>query len=209
MTKIIDEGAAHVDGRLVVGDRLLAVNGRSLEEVTHDEAVAILKKTPDLVFLTAVKGDYSAASSSPFPSRPPPSFHQQQSLQQHRTSSPSLQQPQPSQHHHHTHHQHHEDPRGYWSEDNLLDRDDPLQHRLPHHTPHRQSTLQRENSHPNLHESQSSGGEASISRDPRQVVLARDLKGSLGFHIVGGEESDEGIFISYVIKGKFCWQFCG
>ena len=50
VTKIIDDGAAHVDGRLCVGDRLLAVNGRSLEEVTHDEAVAILKKTPAKVW---------------------------------------------------------------------------------------------------------------------------------------------------------------
>ena len=36
MTKIIAGGAAQIDGRLAVGDRLLAVNDHSLDDVTHE-----------------------------------------------------------------------------------------------------------------------------------------------------------------------------
>ncbi|KAK2879904.1 hypothetical protein Q8A73_023716 [Channa argus] len=55
VTKIIDGGAAQKDGRLQVGDRLLMVNNFSLEEVSHEEAVAILKNTLDVVYLKAGK----------------------------------------------------------------------------------------------------------------------------------------------------------
>ncbi|XP_016413829.1 disks large homolog 2 isoform X16 [Sinocyclocheilus rhinocerous] len=55
VTKIIDEGAAQKDGRLQVGDRLLMVNNYTLEEVTHEEAVAILKNTSDVVYLKVGK----------------------------------------------------------------------------------------------------------------------------------------------------------
>ncbi|XP_046716979.1 disks large homolog 2 isoform X20 [Silurus meridionalis] len=55
VTKIIDGGAAQKDGRLQVGDRLLMVNNYTLEEVTHEEAVAILKNTSDIVYLKVGK----------------------------------------------------------------------------------------------------------------------------------------------------------
>ncbi|XP_031468309.1 disks large homolog 2-like [Phasianus colchicus] len=55
VTKIIEGGAAQKDGRLQVGDRLLMVNNYSLEEVTHEEAVAILKNTSDVVYLKVGK----------------------------------------------------------------------------------------------------------------------------------------------------------
>ncbi|XP_056262312.1 disks large homolog 2 isoform X19 [Pseudoliparis swirei] len=55
VTKIIDGGAAEKDGRLQVGDRLLMVNNYSLEEVSHEEAVAILKNTSDVVYLKVGK----------------------------------------------------------------------------------------------------------------------------------------------------------
>ncbi|XP_056132903.1 LOW QUALITY PROTEIN: disks large homolog 1-like [Lampris incognitus] len=55
VTKIIEGGAAHKDGRLQIGDKLLAVNGSCLEEVTHEEAVAALKSTPDVVYLRVAK----------------------------------------------------------------------------------------------------------------------------------------------------------
>uniref|UniRef100_A0A3B3RIH8 Discs, large homolog 2 (Drosophila) n=1 Tax=Paramormyrops kingsleyae TaxID=1676925 RepID=A0A3B3RIH8_9TELE len=55
VTKIIDGGAAQKDGRLQVGDRLLMVNNYTLEEVTHEEAVAILKNTSDVVYLKVGK----------------------------------------------------------------------------------------------------------------------------------------------------------
>ncbi|XP_035288178.1 disks large homolog 2 isoform X31 [Anguilla anguilla] len=55
VTKIIEGGAAQKDGRLQVGDRLLMVNNYTLEEVSHEEAVAILKNTSDVVYLKVGK----------------------------------------------------------------------------------------------------------------------------------------------------------
>uniref|UniRef100_A0A8C6Q7P1 Discs, largehomolog 1 n=1 Tax=Nothobranchius furzeri TaxID=105023 RepID=A0A8C6Q7P1_NOTFU len=55
VTKIIEGGAAHKDGRLQIGDKLVAVNNSCLEEVSHEEAVAALKSTPDVVFLRVAK----------------------------------------------------------------------------------------------------------------------------------------------------------
>ncbi|XP_030219037.1 discs large homolog 1-like protein isoform X17 [Gadus morhua] len=55
VTKIIEGGAAHKDGRLQIGDKLLAVNGAFLEEVTHEHAVTALKNTPDVVYLKVAK----------------------------------------------------------------------------------------------------------------------------------------------------------
>uniref|UniRef100_A0A8C7BM74 Multiple PDZ domain protein n=2 Tax=Neovison vison TaxID=452646 RepID=A0A8C7BM74_NEOVI len=45
------KGAASEDGRLKRGDQIIAVNGQSLEGVTHEEAVAILKRTKGTVTL--------------------------------------------------------------------------------------------------------------------------------------------------------------
>ncbi|XP_074525116.1 disks large homolog 4-like isoform X2 [Halichoeres trimaculatus] len=55
VTKVIEGGAAHKDGRLQIGDKLVAVNASCLEEVTHEEAVAALKSTPDVVYLRVAK----------------------------------------------------------------------------------------------------------------------------------------------------------
>ncbi|XP_078121289.1 discs large homolog 1-like protein isoform X14 [Sander vitreus] len=55
VTKIIEGGAAHKDGRLQIGDKLLAVNNACLEEVTHEHAVTALKNTPDVVYLKVAK----------------------------------------------------------------------------------------------------------------------------------------------------------
>ncbi|KAG9511226.1 Disks large-like 1, partial [Fragariocoptes setiger] len=51
VTKIMENGSAHLDGRLDVGDKLVSVNNVSLENVTHEEAVDILKSTPHQVHL--------------------------------------------------------------------------------------------------------------------------------------------------------------
>ncbi|XP_014830674.1 PREDICTED: disks large homolog 4-like isoform X1 [Poecilia mexicana] len=51
VTKIIDGGAAHRDGRLQIGDKILAVNHMSLEDVLHEDAVAALKNTGEVVYL--------------------------------------------------------------------------------------------------------------------------------------------------------------
>ncbi|XP_043570530.1 multiple PDZ domain protein isoform X11 [Chiloscyllium plagiosum] len=45
------KGAAAEDGRLKRGDQIIAVNGQSLEGVTHEEAVGILKRTKGTVTL--------------------------------------------------------------------------------------------------------------------------------------------------------------
>uniref|UniRef100_A0A8C9RTR5 Discs large MAGUK scaffold protein 1 n=1 Tax=Scleropages formosus TaxID=113540 RepID=A0A8C9RTR5_SCLFO len=55
VTKIIEGGAAHKDGKLQIGDKLLAVNSVCLEEVSHEDAVAALKNTPDVVYLKVAK----------------------------------------------------------------------------------------------------------------------------------------------------------
>uniref|UniRef100_A0A4W4FCH0 Disks large homolog 1 n=1 Tax=Electrophorus electricus TaxID=8005 RepID=A0A4W4FCH0_ELEEL len=55
VTKIIEGGAAHKDGRLQIGDKLLAVNSTCLEEVTHEQAVTALKNTTDVVYLKVAK----------------------------------------------------------------------------------------------------------------------------------------------------------
>ncbi|XP_041420746.1 disks large homolog 1 isoform X10 [Xenopus laevis] len=55
VTKIIEGGAAHKDGRLQIGDKLLAVNSVCLEEVSHEDAVTALKNTSDFVCLKVAK----------------------------------------------------------------------------------------------------------------------------------------------------------
>uniref|UniRef100_A0AAY4E9R7 Discs, large homolog 3 (Drosophila) n=1 Tax=Denticeps clupeoides TaxID=299321 RepID=A0AAY4E9R7_9TELE len=55
ITKIIEGGAAQKDGRLQTGDRLLAVNNIILQDVRHEEAVAALKNTSDMVYLKVAK----------------------------------------------------------------------------------------------------------------------------------------------------------
>lgn len=60
VTKIMDGGAAQLDGRLQVGDKLVAVlntsNGeKNLENVTHEEAVAALKTSQYPVLLLIAK----------------------------------------------------------------------------------------------------------------------------------------------------------
>ncbi|XP_013404155.1 disks large 1 tumor suppressor protein isoform X2 [Lingula anatina] len=89
VTKIIEGGASQQDGRLQVGDRLIAVNDVNLENVTHEDAVAALKATQERVVLTVGKPTYlqnadftdmgHSPQSSPTPDtvqivqKPPPS----------------------------------------------------------------------------------------------------------------------------------------
>uniref|UniRef100_A0A8C4VBI9 PATJ crumbs cell polarity complex component n=1 Tax=Falco tinnunculus TaxID=100819 RepID=A0A8C4VBI9_FALTI len=51
---IFAKGAAADDGRLKRGDQILAVNGEALEGVTHEQAVAILKRQKGTVTLTVL-----------------------------------------------------------------------------------------------------------------------------------------------------------
>ncbi|KAL5242934.1 hypothetical protein ACI65C_010344 [Semiaphis heraclei] len=73
VTKIMDGGAAQVDGRISVGDKLVAVKNtllgdRNLENVTHEEAVWTLKNTREKVLLVIGKTEpitYTDSAPSP------------------------------------------------------------------------------------------------------------------------------------------------
>ncbi|XP_068536627.1 tyrosine-protein phosphatase non-receptor type 13 isoform X4 [Anas acuta] len=58
---IIPKGAAEADGRIEKGDRVLSVNGISLEGATHKQAVETLRNTGQVVHLLLEKGQLSAA----------------------------------------------------------------------------------------------------------------------------------------------------
>ncbi|XP_066259367.1 disks large 1 tumor suppressor protein isoform X9 [Euwallacea similis] len=62
VTKVMEGGAAQIDSRLAVGDKLVAVRDDvkgevNLENVTHEDAVATLKTTQDSVVLVVAKPD--------------------------------------------------------------------------------------------------------------------------------------------------------
>ncbi|XP_029548276.1 tyrosine-protein phosphatase non-receptor type 13 isoform X3 [Salmo trutta] len=57
---IIPKGAAELDGRIQKGDRVVAVNGKSLEGTTHKQAVETLRDTGKMVHLLLEKGQLPA-----------------------------------------------------------------------------------------------------------------------------------------------------
>ncbi|XP_074610552.1 tyrosine-protein phosphatase non-receptor type 13-like [Acropora palmata] len=59
---VTEGGAAWRDGRLKAGDRILAVNGFSLERVTHEEAVSILKNVTSEVELKVSQSTHNYSS---------------------------------------------------------------------------------------------------------------------------------------------------
>uniref|UniRef100_A0A8C2VV53 Discs large MAGUK scaffold protein 2 n=1 Tax=Chinchilla lanigera TaxID=34839 RepID=A0A8C2VV53_CHILA len=177
VTKIIDGGAAQKDGRLQVGDRLLMVNNYSLEEVTHEEAVAILKNTSDVVYLKVGKPTTIYMTD---PYGPPDITHSysppmenhllsgNSGTLEYKTSLPPI-------------------SPGRYSPipKHMLVEDDYTSH-SQHSTATRQPsvTLQRA---------------ISLEGEPRKVVLHKGSTG-LGFNIVGGEDG-EGIFVSFILAG--------
>uniref|UniRef100_A0A8C8REE2 Protein tyrosine phosphatase non-receptor type 13 n=1 Tax=Pelusios castaneus TaxID=367368 RepID=A0A8C8REE2_9SAUR len=58
---IIPKGAAEADGRIQKGDRVLSVNGISLEGATHKQAVETLRNTGQVVHLSLEKGQLPVA----------------------------------------------------------------------------------------------------------------------------------------------------
>ncbi|XP_044285237.1 tyrosine-protein phosphatase non-receptor type 13 isoform X3 [Varanus komodoensis] len=58
---IIPKGAAEADGRIQKGDRVLSVNGVTLEGATHKQAVEILRNTGQEVHLVLEKGQLSSS----------------------------------------------------------------------------------------------------------------------------------------------------
>ncbi|XP_022643401.1 disks large homolog 1-like isoform X2 [Varroa destructor] len=67
VTKIMEGGAAHLDRRLQVGDKLLAVGDVQLEQVSHEQAVATLKSTGEHVLLTVAKTSHHLPPPPPVP----------------------------------------------------------------------------------------------------------------------------------------------
>ncbi|XP_078380802.1 disks large homolog 1-like isoform X2 [Oculina patagonica] len=72
ITKIIDGGAAQQDGRLQVGDKIVRVNDTSLEDVTHEDAVATLKKTENRVVIVVARVGMMFVD----PETPPPQYQE-------------------------------------------------------------------------------------------------------------------------------------
>uniref|UniRef100_A0A8D2QQS6 Discs large MAGUK scaffold protein 1 n=1 Tax=Zosterops lateralis melanops TaxID=1220523 RepID=A0A8D2QQS6_ZOSLA len=210
VTKIIEGGAAHKDGKLQIGDKLLAVNSVCLEEVTHEEAVTALKNTSDFVYLKVAKPtsmfmndsyappDITNSYSQPVDNHIPPSAYLGQSMP---PASPGRYSPV---------------PKGMLGDDEITR--EALVILLPfcsasigmlyctfsmlllnsvshHHLIWIMSLRCRGRLHPGL--------KFHIpffsSREPRKVVLHRGSTG-LGFNIVGGEDG-EGIFISFILAG--------
>ncbi|XP_050188255.1 disks large homolog 2 isoform X23 [Myiozetetes cayanensis] len=177
VTKIIDGGAAQKDGRLQVGDRLLMVNNYSLEEVTHEEAVAILKNTSDVVYLKVGKPTTIYMTD---PYGPPDITHSYSPpLENHILSgnngtleykaslapiSPGRYSPIPK---------------------HMLVEDDYTSH-SQHSTATRPPTVSLQRT-------------ISVEGEPRKIILHKGSTG-LGFNIVGGEDG-EGIFVSFILAG--------
>uniref|UniRef100_G3NS98 PDZ domain-containing protein n=1 Tax=Gasterosteus aculeatus aculeatus TaxID=481459 RepID=G3NS98_GASAC len=88
VTKIIEGGAAHKDGRLQIGDKLLAVNSACLEDVSHEHAVTALKNTPDVVYLKVAKPNSVFVNDS---FAPPDLTNCEWALQRQRSIHPMLQ----------------------------------------------------------------------------------------------------------------------
>ncbi|XP_034539610.1 disks large homolog 2 [Notolabrus celidotus] len=227
VTKIIDGGAALKDGRLHVGDRLLMVNNYSLEEVSHEEAVAILKNTSDVVYLKVGKPTNVYLSD---PYGPPDITHSFSPAMENHISSPinsgtleyksSLPPISPG--------SYSPLPKHLLGEDDINRNpslDDGEGHRFDSQhfqlrppepvystvnklcdkapSPRHYSPVECDKSllHsvplPNYH--LSLFPESDTNREPRKVVLHKGSTG-LGFNIVGGEDG-EGIFVSFILAG--------
>ncbi|KAG8453076.1 hypothetical protein GDO86_004766, partial [Hymenochirus boettgeri] len=207
VTKIIDGGAAQKDGRLQVGDRLLMVNNYCLEEVTHEEAVAILKNTSDVVYLKVGKPTTIYMTD---PYGPPDITHSYSPpLESHMLSSANngtleykgpLTPISPGRYSPISKHMLVEDdytrcPEPVYSTVNkLAEKPSSPRHFSPVEC---DKSFLLTSPYPTYH-----GGllpESEISREPRKVILHKGSTG-LGFNIVGGEDG-EGIFISFILAG--------
>ncbi|KAM9469966.1 disks large homolog 3 isoform 4-T4 [Clarias gariepinus] len=195
ITKIIEGGAAQKDGRLQTGDRLLAVNNIILQDVRHEEAVAALKNTSDMVYLKVAKPgpvhlndmyappDYSSSLALPpaFPTMVDNHVSHNSSMAYMGAMEPKpvYQPPQvtPS--------RYSPVPRHMLGEDDFT-RAKPIY-----------SVIQKalsDMSPPSNHLCRGGTG-----REPRKVLLHKGSTG-LGFNIVGGEDG-EGIFVSFILAG--------
>nr|XP_046265739.1 disks large homolog 2 isoform X8 [Scatophagus argus] len=183
VTKIIDGGAAQKDGRLQVGDRLLMVNNYSLEEVSHEEAVAILKNTSDVVYLKVGKPTNVYLSD---PYGPPDITHSFSPAMENHISSPVNS--------------------GTLEYKSGLPPISPGSYSpLPKHLLGEEDINRLDGfsflRNPSLDDGESHRFDSQHFqlREPRKVVLHKGTTG-LGFNIVGGEDG-EGIFVSFILAG--------
>ncbi|XP_012777452.1 disks large homolog 2 isoform X10 [Maylandia zebra] len=207
VTKIIHGGAAQKDGRLQVGDRLLMVNHYSLEDVSHEEAVGILKNTSDVVTLKVGKPT-SVYLSDPY--GPPDNMQSFSPAMKNHVSSPvntgslhyksdlpvaSPESYSPLS----THFPREEDvnrpPEPVYSTVNKLSDKVPS----PRHYSSVECDKSIFHSAPLPNYILSLFPDLDITREPRKVVLHKSTTG-LGFNIVGGEDG-EGIFVSFILAG--------
>ncbi|EDM18526.1 discs, large homolog 2 (Drosophila), isoform CRA_b [Rattus norvegicus] len=229
VTKIIDGGAAQKDGRLQVGDRLLMVNNYSLEEVTHEEAVAILKNTSDVVYLKVGKPTTIYMTD---PYGPPDITHSysppmenhllsgNNGTLEYKTSLPPIS---PGRYSPIPKHMLVEDdytrpPEPVYSTVNKLcdkpasprhyspvecDKSFLLSTPYPHYhlglLPDSDMTSHSQHSTATRQPSVTLQRAISLEGEPRKVVLHKGSTG-LGFNIVGGEDG-EGIFVSFILAG--------
>ncbi|XP_021070757.1 disks large homolog 2 isoform X12 [Mus pahari] len=229
VTKIIDGGAAQKDGRLQVGDRLLMVNNYSLEEVTHEEAVAILKNTSDVVYLKVGKPTTIYMTD---PYGPPDITHSysppmenhllsgNNGTLEYKTSLPPIS---PGRYSPIPKHMLVEDdytrpPEPVYSTVNKLcdkpasprhyspvecDKSFLLSSPYPHYhlglLPDSDMTSHSQHSTATRQPSVTLQRAISLEGEPRKVVLHKGSTG-LGFNIVGGEDG-EGIFVSFILAG--------
>ncbi|XP_076403249.1 disks large homolog 2 isoform X1 [Peromyscus maniculatus bairdii] len=229
VTKIIDGGAAQKDGRLQVGDRLLMVNNYSLEEVTHEEAVAILKNTSDVVYLKVGKPTTIYMTD---PYGPPDITHSysppmenhllsgNNGTLEYKTSLPPIS---PGRYSPIPKHMLVEDdytrpPEPVYSTVNKLcdkpasprhyspvecDKSFLLSAPYPHYhlglLPDSDMTSHSQHGTTTRQPSVTLQRAISLEGEPRKVVLHKGSTG-LGFNIVGGEDG-EGIFVSFILAG--------
>ncbi|XP_062381443.1 disks large homolog 3 isoform X1 [Sardina pilchardus] len=211
ITKIIEGGAAQKDGRLQTGDRLLAVNNIVLQDVRHEEAVAALKNTSDMVYLKVAKpgpvhlNDMYAPPdySSTFPTMVDNHVGHNSNMAYMGAMEPKPVYPPPQV----TPSRYSPVPRHMLGEDDFT-RAEPVYSAI--HKP-----LLGEPGAPASSSHLCSGalGDAPpapspaacqslvpyIGREPRKVLLHKGSTG-LGFNIVGGEDG-EGIFVSFILAG--------
>lgn len=193
VTKIMDGGAAQADGRLCVGDKLVAVQNtpageKNLENVTHEEAVATLKATQDRVVLLVAKPylqqPHHAPTRSPTPTGGSLHHHPNPSPQPPRSPSPATLVPV----------QHHQ--RQLSSSEDAVDAARSERTITP---PLNQDGIFSDSLGVLQGTTPRAVSEEELSREPRTVVLSKGSSG-LGFNIVGGEDG-EGIFVSFILAG--------
>ncbi|BFG00599.1 disks large 1 tumor suppressor protein [Drosophila madeirensis] len=188
VTKLMDGGAAQVDGRLSIGDKLIAVrtNGseKNLENVTHELAVATLKSITDKVTLIVGKTQHLTSSASQSGGSvagvaaagggagADVGLQQQQLSQSQSQLATSQSQSQVKEQHQQVNSQSTE-PGSRYASTNVLAA-------VPPGTPRAVST-------------------EDITREPRTITIQKGPQG-LGFNIVGGEDG-QGIYVSFILAG--------